>query len=101
MSLPLFTGLPPWAALLVLAAHLVAGLGFGALYFHGLWWNARLYISGRSVATALILAIGRLLCLTGLLTLASLEGALPLLVLALGMLIARPVVMHRIREGAP
>ena len=37
----------------------------------------------------------------GLLTLASLEGALPLLVMALGVLIARSVVMRRVREAAP
>jgi hypothetical protein len=33
-----------------------------------------------------------------LLTLASLEGALPLLVMALGFLIARSVVVRKIRE---
>jgi hypothetical protein len=33
--------------------------------------------------------------------LASLEGALPLLVMALGILIARSVVMRSIREVAP
>ena len=45
--------------------------------------------------------IGRFALLGVLLTLASLEGALPLLVMALGVLIARSVVMRRVREVAP
>jgi hypothetical protein len=45
--------------------------------------------------------IGRFVLLGGLLTLASLEGALPLLMAALGVLIARSTIMHRVREAAP
>ena len=45
--------------------------------------------------------IGRFALLGGLLTLASLEGALPLLAMALGVFIARFAVMRRIREAAP
>jgi hypothetical protein len=45
--------------------------------------------------------IGRYALLGGLLTLASLEGALPLLMMALGVLIARSVVVRRVREAAP
>ena len=45
--------------------------------------------------------IGRFILLGGLLMLASLEGALPLLVMALGVLIARSAVMRTIRQAAP
>ena len=40
--------------------------------------------------------IGRFALLGGLLTLASLEGAPPLLAMALGVLVARVVVMRRV-----
>jgi hypothetical protein len=44
--------------------------------------------------------IGRFVLLGGLLTLASFEGALPLLLMALGVLIARPVVMRHVKRVA-
>ena len=44
--------------------------------------------------------ISRFALLGGLLTLASLEGASPLLVMTLGVLIARFMVMRRVREVA-
>ena len=50
------------------------------------------------MATAIAVMIGRFVLLGVLLTLASLEGALPLLVMALGVLIARSVVVRKIRE---
>ena len=73
----------------------------GVLYFRGLWWNARRFAAGGRATTTIALMIGRFVLLGGLLTLASLEGALPLLVMALGVLIARSVVMRRVREAAP
>ena len=54
-----------------------------------------------ALATTIALMIGRFALLGGLLTLASLEGALPLLAMALGVLIARFAVMRRVREAAP
>jgi hypothetical protein len=45
--------------------------------------------------------IGRFVILGVVLTLASLEGALPLLLMALGVLIARSVVVRRIGEVTP
>ena len=45
--------------------------------------------------------IGRFVLLGGLLALASLEGALPLLMMALGVLIGRAIVMRNTREAAP
>ncbi len=83
-----------------LAAHLAAGFLLGLLYFRGLWWNARLFASGGRVTTTIALIFGRFVLLAGLLTLASLEGALPLLVTALGVLIARPMVIRSVRQIA-
>ncbi len=102
MSLPSFDALPVWAMALSLAAHLAAGIGFGVLYFRGLWWNTRRFTQGgERVTTTIALMLGRFALLGGALTLASLEGALPLLVMALGILIARSVVIRKVREAAP
>lgn len=92
--------LPGWAVALGLAAHLAAGLGLGAVYFGGLWWNACLFASGTRLVAAISLMIGRVALLAGFLTLASLEGALPLLLMALGVVAARPLVMRRARATA-
>jgi len=83
------------------AAHLTAGIVLGFFYFRSLWWNTRRFTGGRRVTTTIALMIGRYALLGGLLTLASLEGALPLLMMALGVLIARSVVVCRVREAAP
>jgi F1F0 ATPase subunit 2 len=96
-----FNSLPIWAMLLSLVAHFAAGIMLGLLYFRSLWWNARRFTGGGRVATTIAVMIGRFVLLGGLLTLASLEGTLPLLVMALGILIARSVVMRRIREITP
>jgi F1F0 ATPase subunit 2 len=96
-----FNALPTWAITLSLAAHLAAGIMLGVVYFRSLWWNARRIAAGGRVATTIVVMIGRFVLLGFLLTLASLEGALPLLVMALGILIARSVVMRSIREIAP
>jgi hypothetical protein len=45
--------------------------------------------------------VGRFVLMGALALFASLEGALPLLALALGIRIARSAVMRRIRETAP
>jgi F1F0 ATPase subunit 2 len=93
--------LPHAAAVLGAGAHLALGLGLGLVYFRGLWWNARLFASKGRAAMAVGLVLGRFVLLGGLLTLASLEGALPLLATALGVLIGRSVVMRRVMETAP
>ena len=90
-----------WGTALSLAAHLAAGIGLGVAYFSAVWWTTRLFATGGSAWTAIALIAGRLILLGGLLTLASIEGALPLLAMALGVLIARPFVMWRHREAAP
>jgi F1F0 ATPase subunit 2 len=82
-----------------LAAYFAAGIGLGAVYFNAIWWNARLFArSGLGVA-AIALVTGRFALLGGSLTLASLEGAGPLLAMALGVLAIRPLIMRRHRAA--
>ena len=83
------------------ALHLLSGFLLGLLYFQCVWWNARWLASGGRVSTTVILAVGRFALLGLCLAVASLEGALPLLAMALGVLIARPMVMRGVRETAP
>ena len=99
MSLPSFDALPTWAEIISLTIHLAVGIALGVLYFRGLWWNVRRYTHGGSLLTMIALMIGRFVLLGALLALASLEGALPLLMLALGTLVGRSVVMGRVREA--
>jgi F1F0 ATPase subunit 2 len=101
MSFISFDVLPPWAGHLSLAAHLAAGVALGFIYFKSLWWNACRFTGGGRATTAIAFTVGRLALLGGLLTLASLEGALPLLMVALGVFIARPVVMRSVRWAVP
>jgi F1F0 ATPase subunit 2 len=96
-----FNGLPTSAMLLSPMAHLAAGIMLGVIYFRSLWWHARRVTEGGRVATTMAVMIGRFVILGAVLTLASLEGALPLLLTALGILIARSLVMRKIREIAP
>jgi F1-F0 ATPase (N-ATPase) AtpR subunit len=93
--------LPAWAVLLRLAAHLGLGFALGILYFRSLWWAARRFTGRGRLVTTIALTIGRFALVGGVLTLASLEGALPLLIMALGMLVARFAVMNRLQEVAP
>ena len=93
--------LPGWPMVAVLAAHFAMGTGLGACYFGGLWWNACLFASGARLVLAIGLIMGRFALLASFLTLASLEGALPLLLMALGVVLARPLVMRRVRATAP
>lgn len=84
-----------------LGAHLAAGIGLGVLYFGSLWWSARRFAdAGRLRATVALMA-GRFALLGGALMLVSLEGAGPLLMTALGILVARFAVMRRVRQAAP
>ncbi len=93
-----FANLSPGAMALDLVGHFAAGLLLGLVYFRGLWWNARLFAAGGRVATTIGLMLGRFVLLGGLLTLVSLEGALPLLVTALGVLVARSMFVRHVRE---
>jgi hypothetical protein len=85
----------------MLAATLFLALGFmaGALFFALLRWNVSLYMRGGSAAFALTLQVVRIAAAGGLLAVTALHGTLPLLLTALGLLIARPVVLHCMARG--
>ena len=76
-----------------------AGIAGGIAYFSGLWWNAWLFAQGARTGTTILLMAGRFALLGGLLTLASLQGAAPLLAMALGVMIGRFVVMRTVRTA--
>lgn len=99
MSQALLGAAPTFAASLLVAAYLSAGVVAGVLFFRGLWWNARLLVSGGSVATLMFLLIGRFALLGGLLTLAALHGAGPLLDGSLGVFVGRFFVLRAIRDS--
>jgi F1F0 ATPase subunit 2 len=100
MNFPVFDSLSGWGAFLSLVAHLIAGIMLGVLYFRSLWLSTHRFIGGGRMMAAIALMIGRFGVLLGLLTLTSLEGTLPLLTAALGVLISRPVVVGGIRKDA-
>ena len=85
-----------WALAIGPFAHVAVGFALGVLYFCGLWWNARLFAADGRATTFAAFGIGRFAILAAVLTLASLEGALPLLLTGLGVLLARPIVMRRV-----
>lgn len=92
-----FNTLPSLAVLVGLSLHFAAGLLLGLFYFRSLWWIARLITFGRHVKISIALTLARFTILGGLLTLASLEGAPSLLMMALGTVTARPLVMRSVR----
>lgn len=101
MSFLSFDGLPVGAMPISIAAYLIAGGGVGVLYFRGLWWNASLLSQGGRTTAAIMLLVGRFTLLGGMLTSASLKGALPLLVTTLGVLIGGSTVMRSVGKVAP
>lgn len=96
-----FDSLPAWAMAVSVVLHLAAGGAVGAVYFRAVWWNVRQFVHGRRLGVVLALALGRLALLGGVLAAAALEGAAPLLAMAGGILIARAVVMRRLRGRTP
>ena len=101
MNFPSFNALPAWAEVVSLFTHLGVGIVLGILYFRGLWWSVRRFSNGGSLVATIAVMIGRFVVLGGLMTLAGLEGALPLLVLALGVLAARATTIRSVREVTP
>jgi hypothetical protein len=76
------------------AAFVAAGALAGLVYFGLLRWNTMLYLGGNRAGAGAALHIVRLAALAALLMLTATCGALPLLLTALGLLIARPLVMR-------
>lgn len=101
MNIPSFDMLPVWAQAVSLTTNLGTGLGLGILYFRSLWWSACRFAGRGKLAATIALTIGRFVFIGSVLTLASLEGALPLLTMTLGVLIARFAVMKRVQEATP
>ena len=90
-----FDSLPLWAKLPDLLAHRAAGYAIGRLYFQSVWQSAHLFADHAPAAIGwAMLRFGLLACA---LTLTVFEGALPLLVMALGILLARLGSMGRAR----
>lgn len=77
---------------------LLAGLAVGAAHFALLRRNAALFLTG-SIAHALGMQALRMVLTTALLAFAVWHGALPLLLAALGVLLARALVL-RVTAGA-
>lgn len=82
------------------AAYFALGLLAGGAHFASLRGNARLFAGSGSPAAALGLQLLRLGALAGLLVLVALHGALPLLATALGVLVARSIVVRRLGSVA-
>lgn len=74
--------------------HLGGGIALGTLYFGSLWWNAELFAQAGRVRTFVATMAARFALLGGVLTAVSFEGAAPLLVTALGVLVARMAVLR-------
>ena len=73
---------------------LLAGIAGGTAHFALLRWNTRLYLAGGSVARALGMQVLRLAATTLLLAFAAWHGAWPLLLSALGVVLARLLVLR-------
>jgi len=86
-----------WTAFARLAAHLGSGLLLGGAFFLGLWRNAQILAAGGSPVKTSALMIGRYVMLTALLVVASLQGAGALLATSGGVMIARSLVLWRLR----
>jgi hypothetical protein len=101
MTMAWFSGMPAWVAVAAVAAHLGAGFALGMLYFRSLWWSVNRLAGRGNLARLILPMIGRFLGIGAVLTLAALEGAWPLLAMATGVLVARVVILRRVREAAP
>ena len=101
MNQGMFANLPLWAMPLDIGAHALAGLGLGWLYFSVLWWKAHYFAQNGSIAAIGGLALARFAVLGVVLALVSLEGAPPLLAAALGVFIARSVMVRRFGAVTP
>ena len=82
---------------MTLVLHFAGGLGLGGLYFGSLWSTVQLFENAGRVRTLIAAMAARFVLLGAVLTAASFEGALPLLVTAGGVLMARFAVMGRVR----
>ena len=73
---------------------LIVGLLVGAFHFASLWWNTRLFTTGEA-GKAIALQLGRIAIAVAVLTLLARLGLAALLCGALGLLVARPLLLWR------
>jgi hypothetical protein len=78
-------------------ASIALGLLAGTLHFSSLRWNTSLYACPGRVWMGGAMHVLRMATLGGLLTLAAVQGALPLLLVTAGLLAAGPVVIRVLR----
>lgn len=79
-----------------LGAWALGGVGLGVAYFRFLRHSAGLMVAGEvGPGRALVLVLFRVAGLGGILLIAAMQGALPLLAAALGVMIGRQVVMRQ------
>lgn len=79
----------------------VTGLFAGALYFLCVRWNANLIARGQRTALVIATTLLRFAALAALLFAAARLGALPLLLMALGVTLARFVIVRLPRDATP
>ena len=78
----------------IAALWLLLGLVGGATYFALLRRNASLYLQSGVLLQAIGLQVLRLAMIASLLGLVAWQGALPLLLVALGIMLVRPLVLR-------
>jgi F1F0 ATPase subunit 2 len=74
------------------------GLGLGAVYFGGLYWNVRLFLGGRGGLLPMALVGLRFALAAVVLWLAARHGAPALLAAFAGFLVMRMVLLQRARR---
>jgi dolichyl-phosphate-mannose--protein O-mannosyl transferase len=77
------------------ALWLLAGLAGGTAHFALLRWNTQLYLGGGALVHAVGVQLLRLVAIGLLLGFAAWHGAWPLLLAALGVMVARLLVVRR------
>jgi hypothetical protein len=88
--------------ILGLIGFLTIGLAVGAAYFTAMWRSAELFAAGRRMPLAIALVAGRFALIAATLAGVAIRGgAMPLLMTALGVVIARAVAVRRVRAIAP
>lgn len=87
--------LPTIPVILGWAAWMALGISLGGFYFHMLRRSVDLLVGGKSTIMAVLFTIGRFALAGAGLAAASFQGAVPLLLVALGLLIGRQLVMRR------
>jgi F1F0 ATPase subunit 2 len=75
---------------------LLVGIVAGFAHFGSLWWNTRIFAQSGSMLAAFAIQFARFGLLVAVFVLLSRFGALPLLAGALGLLIARQVLLKRL-----